>query len=1017
MTQKKKGSDNTQEMRIGGPAGYFWDGKQYKKSTGSTNNGAAFSQNGGYIQGSAPLNQSGAYDMSQLDCMKTGGTIHIKKKNLGKFTATKKATGKTTEELTHSSNPVTRKRAVFAQNSKSWKKEDGGLVDYMADGGIPKTISPEDAVLSHYLMQKNLDKNWVQRAYDPNRESIQVPGQPYKSTHLMEYSDNGLQAQVYPSVQQTSNGLQYMGDKSYDNAQDNNEIVQVPLNKAEMFSSYGYKKEAGIPIYKKGGKLRKFLPGGQVDDFDPNSPMVPGGQGSAMSNGPVGPQVDYNPQTSIQQQEATNIGNPGSVQDNPAWRAGMTDEQANQTLTDAQGNPNNVPMPPKQSGTQPIGTGFNNLLGAGLITSSYFQGQRNAKQAASYARNQGMSDNAFAGQKLQTQGNRGDYTQQGVFRPDQMTPTKPGIYYPTMAYGGVIPGTSNQLDTSWYPGFDGNTSQVDPYDRVGRTLPEVPEDMATINAEKQEKILGSFTPDGMPALMNVDGPPHTEGGKNIAAPPNSFVFSDTKDLKIKDPAILKLFGATKTSTPAQLAGKYDLQKFTKVLADDNSDSISRKTAEVMVGNYSNKLNQLGQVQEAIKASKGMDNTFGQPIAKYGGNIPEYGSGGDYDLPTQTVLANRTPRNNYIAPLNELPASPDNSNWQWNGMMPQRTGAQERPVPDYSITPDNIQDTNANTDTLGNTPVNDGNVAYKPPMFTAPTPDKMGIANSMLNLAGIHKYNAWEAPIGAVLPDTTFADPTRALAANSENANTASYNAAISGNAKGARAASLAAQGQAGSTAADIIGRYATENVGTANRASENAASVMNRLQEQQAARSNRLYQGTVTAAQQYDNSLREGRNDLVRQEQHAWDDRQKYDLLNKTSPYFYLDPKTGARVFKSPEAEAAFNNATSGKGQGYSADAAEKVNSIFQRLTKQPAYQSEHGRQEALKLAQRMAGVSEHETTSYDKAGSSKGMKESGIYSGPTENKYGGKQEKRMGGMTNHQLKKFVSKKWGGMTL
>lgn len=46
--------------------------------------------------------------------------IHIKKENEGKFTATKKATGKSTEELTHSKNPLTRKRAVFAQNAKKW---------------------------------------------------------------------------------------------------------------------------------------------------------------------------------------------------------------------------------------------------------------------------------------------------------------------------------------------------------------------------------------------------------------------------------------------------------------------------------------------------------------------------------------------------------------------------------------------------------------------------------------------------------------------------------------------------------------------------------------------------------------------------------------------------------------------------------------------------------------------------------------------------------------------------------
>ena len=58
-----------------------------------------------------------------------GGSIHIKPENRGKFTETKRRTGKTTEELTHSKNPLTRKRAIFAQNAKKWKHEDGGLLD------------------------------------------------------------------------------------------------------------------------------------------------------------------------------------------------------------------------------------------------------------------------------------------------------------------------------------------------------------------------------------------------------------------------------------------------------------------------------------------------------------------------------------------------------------------------------------------------------------------------------------------------------------------------------------------------------------------------------------------------------------------------------------------------------------------------------------------------------------------------------------------------------------------------
>ena len=59
-----------------------------------------------------------------------GGTIHINPENKGKFNALKKRTGKSTEELTHSSNPLTRKRAIFAQNAKKWKHAGGDVIPY-----------------------------------------------------------------------------------------------------------------------------------------------------------------------------------------------------------------------------------------------------------------------------------------------------------------------------------------------------------------------------------------------------------------------------------------------------------------------------------------------------------------------------------------------------------------------------------------------------------------------------------------------------------------------------------------------------------------------------------------------------------------------------------------------------------------------------------------------------------------------------------------------------------------------
>ena len=64
----------------------------------------------------------------------SGGKIHINPANKGKLTATSKRTGKSFSELAHSSDPLTRKRAIFALNARKWNhKAYGG--NLFKDGG------------------------------------------------------------------------------------------------------------------------------------------------------------------------------------------------------------------------------------------------------------------------------------------------------------------------------------------------------------------------------------------------------------------------------------------------------------------------------------------------------------------------------------------------------------------------------------------------------------------------------------------------------------------------------------------------------------------------------------------------------------------------------------------------------------------------------------------------------------------------------------------------------------------
>ena len=80
-------------------------------------------------------------------------TIHIKPENKGKFNATKERTGKTTEELTHSKNPLTRKRAIFAQNASRWKHEFGGQLNEESLLGNKIENYPSEYVFDSYLNQ------------------------------------------------------------------------------------------------------------------------------------------------------------------------------------------------------------------------------------------------------------------------------------------------------------------------------------------------------------------------------------------------------------------------------------------------------------------------------------------------------------------------------------------------------------------------------------------------------------------------------------------------------------------------------------------------------------------------------------------------------------------------------------------------------------------------------------------------------------------------------------------------
>ncbi len=927
------------------PVGKYWDGTKYVTvSKGSTMNGASWSQYGG------PVDNDG-----DVDSMKHGG-IKINPANKGKFNATKTATGKTTEELTHSSNPVTKKRAVFAQNAAKWHHQYGGHT------GLRKFVDGGDT-------DPNSTDHGDPNAY--NRQGYYTGSQYQDQGSAFDLSANNSGA----FAAQNTNSAETMQTVNQPVAQANQNAIQIN---------------------------------------DPNKPIV-------SPDSPVGPGVNPN-------YAAPDYSNP---------------KQHRQR-------------------TQPWGTGFNNLLGAGLSAASFYEDRREQRNQAAMNRQMGETNTAFAGTKGMATGTHGDYgVNNGVFRPDQMTPTHAGMFLPAAKFGGANPvsgpnaGSYNTLDTRWnpdtYQAMAGVNPDPSPYAKVGKTLPEAKPGTGDLVWEKNEKMLA--TVGGMLALFNANAGSHASGDdKEVEVPGTetdkqtpAFVFSDTPSLKIKDKEVLKSFGATKPSTPAKLATPFDLQKFTRILADPTQDPVSKKTAEIMVKNYTTKLSQLANYQEQMKAAMGKSNDT-QPqmgMAKYGG-VPQYGPGGQKDntpLSPEEVSYFDNIRKTQPELFNEqynqgrsganLQGSGSSKLWgpgyrnvkmaadrvvpnlQTSGpteIPTGQTGPDQMSVFNTPSLPGVVTPTDMDTPQVGNNLASSGPkdpVKAKTPPFAYTTPDKNELLWDYSKWANVHRTPVVRDVNQAVIPQTVFVDPTRALAAHQEAANAAGYNASISGNSRTARANQMAYQDPSGVT--DILGKYQNENVGIANPANREATAITNDLLNRNTNSRRQYMEDTNASDRQYRRDFNEAGNKAIQKGTEAWQNRQGYDLLNKTSPYFYVDPRSGARGFKDGNAEARLNSDLQRMSQGSGVTGSDSKN-IAEGAKQYMADAAAAGvtitPEEAWKKS--FQTHTERTRVSSDINNPFAG-KVSKSYSEERPQKFGGAVNHRFGGMTNHQLKKFIN--------
>ena len=162
-------------------------------------------------------------------------------------------------------------------------------------------------------------------------------------------------------------------------------------------------------------------------------------------------------------------------------------------------------------------------------------------------------------------------------------------------------------DVPAFGGADYNAYIGKPNLRQSKYITAVPRDEANLEAEGGETVYGDINGDGFPEHKVIKGPRHSNGGVPLSLPDDTFIFSDTKSMKINDPNVLQMFGKAPKKgkgqhgfTPADLAKQYDIDKYRKTLQDPDSDHIARKTAELMIRNYNMKLGALALAQEAKK---------------------------------------------------------------------------------------------------------------------------------------------------------------------------------------------------------------------------------------------------------------------------------------------------------------------------------------------------------------------------------------------------------------------------------
>lgn len=128
--------------------------------------------------------------------------------------------------------------------------------------------------------------------------------------------------------------------------------------------------------------------------------------------------------------------------------------------------------------------------------------------------------------------------------------------------------------------------------------PQVSRQASNAEVEKDETLV---TPSGN--FFEFDGLPHSEGGTPVLLKDGDRIYS--KFLKLPSEVVQAIHGIDKKMSPADLSKKYDPTKYQKLVDDTTGryDELAVRTATLMKNKHQEKLDQVFQAQEAMKAAK------------------------------------------------------------------------------------------------------------------------------------------------------------------------------------------------------------------------------------------------------------------------------------------------------------------------------------------------------------------------------------------------------------------------------